>query len=249
MSGPIALVTGAGSGVGRATALTLCAHGYTVYLSGRRAGALQETVEQAESPDRAIAVPSDVRDADSVAALFDRIRQDHGRLDLLFNNAGTNTAAVPADQLDVDQWRMVIDINLTGTFLCTRQAMALMKSQRPRGGRIVNNGSVSAQVPRPNAAAYTASKFGVAGLTRSTALDGRAFDIACGQIDIGNAATEMTERMNDGVLQPDGSMRPEPRIDVQNVADAVLYMASLPLDANVPFITVMATGMPLFGRG
>ena len=249
MSGAIALVTGAGSGVGRATALTLCAHGYTVYLSGRRAGALQETAEQAQSPDRAIAVPSNITDADSVAVLFDRIRQDQGRLDLLFNNAGTNTAAVPTDELDVDQWRMVIDTNLTGTFLCTRQAMALMKSQRPRGGRIINNGSVSAQVPRPNAAAYTAAKFGVAGLTRSTNLDGRAFDIACGQIDIGNAATEMTERMDDGVLQPDGSVRPEPRIDVQHVADAVFYMASLPLDANVPFITVMATGMPMFGRG
>ena len=249
MSGAIALVTGAGSGVGRATALTLCAHGYTVYLSGRRAGALQETAEQAQGPDRAIAVPSDITDADSVAALFDRIRQDHGRLDLLFNNAGTNTAAVPTDELNVDQWRMVIDTNLTGTFLCTRQAMALMKSQRPRGGRIINNGSVSAQVPRPNAAAYTAAKFGVAGLTRSTNLDGRAFDIACGQIDIGNAATEMTARMDDGVLQPDGSVRPEPRIDVQHVADAVFYMASLPLDANVPFITVMATGMPMFGRG
>ena len=249
MSGAIALVTGAGSGVGRATALTLCAHGYTVYLSGRRAGALQKTAEQAQSPDRAIAVPSDITDADSVAALFDRIRQDHGRLDLLFNNAGTNTAAVPTDELEVDQWRMVIDTNLTGTFLCTREAMAMMKSQRPRGGRIINNGSVSAQVPRPNAAAYTAAKFGVAGLTRSTNLDGRAFDIACGQIDIGNAATEMTGRMDDGVLQPDGSVRPEPRIDVQHVADAVLYMASLPLDANVPFITVMATGMPMFGRG
>ena len=249
MSGAIALVTGAGSGVGRATALTLCAHGYTVCLSGRRAGALQKTAEQAQSPDRAIAVPSDITDADSVAALFDRIRQDHGRLDLLFNNAGTNTAAVPTDELEVDQWRMVIDTNLTGTFLCTRQAMAMMKSQRPRGGRIINNGSVSAQVPRPNAAAYTAAKFGVAGLTRSTNLDGRAFDIACGQIDIGNAATEMTGRMDDGVLQPDGSVRPEPRIDVQHVADAVLYMASLPLDANVPFITVMATGMPMFGRG
>ena len=249
MSGAITLVTGAGSGVGRATALTLCAHGYTVYLSGRRAGALQKTAEQAQSPDRAIAVPSDITDADSVAALFDRIRQDHGRLDLLFNNAGTNTAAVPTDELEVDQWRMVIDTNLTGTFLCTREAMAMMKSQRPRGGRIINNGSVSAQVPRPNAAAYTAAKFGVAGLTRSTNLDGRAFDIACGQIDIGNAATEMTGRMDDGVLQPDGSVRPEPRIDVQHVADAVLYMASLPLDANVPFITVMATGMPMFGRG
>ena len=249
MSGAIALVTGAGSGVGRATALTLCAHGYTVYLSGRRAGALQKTAEQAQSPDRAIAVPSDITDADSVAALFDRIRQDHGRLDLLFNNAGTNTAAVPTDELEVDQWRMVIDTNLTGTFLCTREAMAMMKSQRPRGGRIINNGSVSAQVPRPNAAAYTAAKFGVAGLTRSTNLDGRAFDIACGQIDIGNAATEMTGRMDDGVLQPDGSVRPEPRIDVQHVADAVLYMASLPLDANVPLITVMATGMPMFGRG
>ena len=250
MSGAIALVTGAGSGVGRATALTLCAqrlHCLSVGPAGRRAPGDRRA--GAESPDRAIAVPSDITDADSVAALFDRIRQDHGRLDLLFNNAGTNTAAVPTDELDVDQWRMVIDTNLTGTFLCTRQALALMKRQRPRGGRIINNGSVSAQVPRPNAAAYTAAKFGVAGLTRSTNLDGRAFDIACGQIDIGNAATEMTERMDDGVLQPDGSVRPEPRIDVQHVADAVLYMASLPLDANVPFITVMATGMPMFGRG
>ena len=249
MKGSIALVTGAGSGVGRATALTLCANGYTVYLSGRRADALQETAERAQSPKQLIAVPSDITDAEAVAALFDRIRQDHCRLDLLFNNAGTNTAAVPTDELDVDQWRLVIDTNLTGAFLCTRQAMALMKSQRPRGGRIINNGSVSAQVPRPNAAAYTAAKFGVAGLTRSTNLDGRAFDIACGQIDIGNAATEMTERINEGVLQPDGSVRPEPRIDVQHVADAVLYMASLSLDANVPFITVMATGMPMFGRG
>lgn len=249
MSGPVALVTGAGSGVGRATALALCGHGYTVYLAGRRADRLRETARQAQDPERALAAPADVTDADSVAALFDRIRRDHGRLDLLFNNAGANTAAVPADELAVDQWRMVIETNLTGTFLCTRQAMALMKRQRPRGGRIINNGSVSAQVPRPHAAAYTAAKFGVAGLTRSTNLDGRAFDIACGQIDIGNAATEMTERMDAGVLQPDGSLRPEPRIDVRHVADAVLYIASLPLDANVPSITVMATGMPMFGRG
>lgn len=248
-SSRIALVTGAGSGVGRASALALCGDGWTVYLAGRRAERLRETVRQAPDPERAIAARADVTDAESVAALFDRIRRDHGRLDLLFNNAGANTQAAPADQMAVDQWRMVIDTNLTGTFLCTRQAMALMKRQRPRGGRIVNNGSVSAQVPRPHAAAYTAAKFGVAGLTRSTSLDGRAFDIACGQIDIGNAATEMTERMDGGVLQPDGSLRPEPRIDVRHVARAVLYMASLPLDANVPFITVMATGMPLFGRG
>ncbi len=249
MSAPIALVTGAGSGVGRAAALALCGDGWTVYLAGRRADRLQETVRQAPDPERAIAASADVTDADAVAALFDRIRRDHGRLDLLFNNAGANTQAVPADEMAVDQWRLVIETNLTGTFLCTRRALALMKRQRPRGGRIINNGSVSAQVPRPHAAAYTAAKFGVAGLTRSTNLDGRAFDIACGQIDIGNAATEMTERMNDGVLQPDGSLRPEPRIDVQHVARAVLYMASLPLDANVPFITVMATGMPMFGRG
>ena len=249
MSGPIALVTGAGSGVGRATALTLATHGYIVYVAGRRSDRLEETVAQASGSGEAIAVPTDVTDTDSVAALFEGIRRTHGRLDLLFNNAGTNTQAVPTDELAVDQWKLVIDTNLTGAFLCTRQAMALMKSQRPRGGRIINNGSVSAQVARPHAAAYTAAKWGVSGLTRSTNLDGRGFDIACGQIDIGNAATEMTERMNDGVLQPDGSKRPEPRIDVQHVADAVLYMASLPLDANVPFITVMATGMPLFGRG
>ena len=249
MSGSIALVTGAGSGVGRATVLTLCAHGYTVYLAGRRADRLKETASQAKNSDQAIAVPIDVSEADSVSALFDQIRQSHGRLDLLFNNAGANTQAVPADELSVDQWKMVIDTNLTGTFLCTREAMALMKKQSPLGGRIINNGSVSAQVPRPQSAAYTAAKWGVSGLTRSTNLDGRAFNIACGQIDIGNAATEMTERMNDGVMQPDGSVRSEPRIDVQHVAEAVLYMASLPLDANVPFITVMATGMPLFGRG
>lgn len=249
MSARIALVTGAGSGVGRASALALCADGWTVYLAGRRADRLRETARQAPDPDRVTAVGADVTDAESVAALFDRIDRDHGRLDLLFNNAGANTQAAPADEVPVDQWRMVIETNLTGTFLCTRQAMALMKRQRPRGGRIINNGSVSAQVPRPHAAAYTAAKFGVAGLTRSTGLDGRAFDIACGQIDIGNAATEMTERMADGVLQPDGSRRPEPRIDVRHVARAVVYVASLPLDANVPSITVMATGMPLFGRG
>lgn len=249
MSARIALVTGAGSGVGRASALALCADGWTVYLAGRRADRLRETARQAPDPGRVTAVGADVTDEESVAALFDRIDRDHGRLDLLFNNAGANTQAAPADEVPVDQWRMVIETNLTGTFLCTRQAMALMKRQRPRGGRIINNGSVSAQVPRPHAAAYTAAKFGVAGLTRSTGLDGRAFDIACGQIDIGNAATEMTERMADGVLQPDGSRRPEPRIDVRHVARAVVYVASLPLDANVPSITVMATGMPLFGRG
>lgn len=249
MSCPIALITGAGSGVGRATALTLCANGYTVYLSGRRAGALEKTVEQAHSPERVIAIPSDITDVEAVEQLFNRIRKGHGRLDLLFNNAGTNTAATPLDQLDVDQWRLVVETNLTGSFLCTRQAMAMMKSQSPRGGRIINNGSVSAQVPRPNAAAYTATKFGVSGLTRATNLDGRDFNIACGQIDIGNAATDMTERMGEGVLQPDGSVKSEPRIDVQHVADAVLYMASLPLDANVPSITVMATGMPFVGRG
>ena len=249
MSGPIALVTGAGSGVGRATVLTLCANGYTVYLAGRRAEQLERTVSQAQNSERAIAVPTDVSEADSVSSLFNQIGNSHGRLDLLFNNAGANTQAVPIDELSVNQWKMVVDINLTGTFLCTREAMALMKKQRPRGGRIINNGSVSAQVPRPHAAAYTAAKWGVTGLTRSTNLDGRSYSIACGQIDIGNAATEMTERMSDGVMQPDGSVRSEPRINVQHVADAVLYMASLPLDANVPFITVMATGMPLFGRG
>lgn len=249
MSARIALVTGAGSGVGRAAALALCQDGWTVYLTGRRAGRLLDTARQAPDSQRMMSIAADVTDDAAVAAVFDRIDRDHGRLDLLFNNAGANTQAAPADEVPVDQWRMVIETNLTGTFLCTRQAMAMMKRQRPRGGRIINNGSVSAQVPRPHAAAYTAAKFGVAGLTRSTSLDGRAFDIACGQIDIGNAATEMTERMADGVLQPDGSRRPEPRIDVRHVARAVVYMASLPLDANVPSITVMATGMPLFGRG
>jgi NAD(P)-dependent dehydrogenase (short-subunit alcohol dehydrogenase family) len=244
----IALVTGAGSGVGRAVALALAGAGYTIVLAGRRAEALAETAAlAAERP--ALAVPTDVGDPESVRNLFARIRDAHGRLDLLFNNAGTGTPPVPIEDLTVEQWRRAVDTNLTGAFLCTQEAVRLMKAQQPRGGRIINNGSISAHVPRPNSAPYTATKHAITGLTKSTSLDGRAFDIACGQIDIGNAVTPMTERMAQGVMQADGTIAPEPRMDVEHVAGAVLYMASLPLAANVQFMTVMATTMPFIGRG
>lgn len=245
-----ALVTGAGSGVGRAAALALLREGYRVALVGRRPEALAQTLALA-GPDvaRALAIPGDVSDPASVRDVFARTVQTFGRLDVLFNNAGINVPAVPLEDLTVDQWRSVIDVNLTGVFLCTQEAFRVMKSQNPRGGRIINNGSISAHTPRPNSAPYTASKHAVTGLTKSTALDGRAFDIACGQIDIGNAATEMTARMKDGVLQPNGSRMPEPTMDVDAVAKAVVYMAGLPLDANVLFMTVMATKMPFVGRG
>jgi NAD(P)-dependent dehydrogenase (short-subunit alcohol dehydrogenase family) len=245
-----ALVTGAGSGIGRATALALLREGYAVVLAGRRLDALQETATTAgQAGARALAVATDVSDPASVRALFAKARETFGRLDVLFNNAGVGAPAVPLEDLTFEQWRRVVDINLTGAFLCTQEAFRVMKSQSPRGGRIINNGSLSAYVPRPHSAPYTASKHAITGLTRSTALDGRRYDIACGQIDIGNAGTEMTARMKNGVLQASGETLAEPTMDVENVARAVLYMASLPLDANVLFLTVMATQMPFVGRG
>jgi NAD(P)-dependent dehydrogenase (short-subunit alcohol dehydrogenase family) len=245
----VALVTGAGSGIGRAVSLAFAGAGYAVVLAGRRQAQLERTIELAAPGARLLAVPTDVGQPDSVRALFARIRQDFGRLDVLFNNAGANAPAIPIEELTFEQWSAVVSVNLTGAFLCAQEAIRLMKAQQPRGGRIINNGSISAHAPRPNSAPYTATKHAIAGLTKSISLDGRAWDIACGQIDIGNAATEMTERMTAGALQADGAIRPEPRINVQHVADAVLYMASLPLDANVQFMTVMATRMPFIGRG
>jgi len=247
---PIALVTGASQGIGRAVALGLLQDGFRVVLAARRAEPLEALAEEArQQGGEALAVPCDVTDAASVEALFARIRETYGRLDLLFNNAGVGAPAVPIDELELDAWHRAVNTNLTGVFLCSRAAFALMREQTPRGGRIINNGSISAHTPRPFSAPYTATKHAVAGLTKALALDGRAFDIACGQIDIGNAATEMTERMANGVLQADGSTAVEPRMDVRHVADAVRYMASLPLDANVQTLTVMATKMPFVGRG
>lgn len=243
----VALVTGAGSGIGRAVAVTLSKAGWSLVLAGRRAEALEET--RAALAGEAIAVPTDIADPAAVAALFAAVRDGYGRLDLLFNNAGTGAPPVPLEDLDIAHWRRVVDINLTGAFLCTQGAFRQFKSQDPRGGRIVNNGSISAHVPRPRSVAYTATKHAITGLTRSSALDGRPFDIAVGQIDIGNAGTEMTRAMAGGVPQADGSLAAEPVIDVQVVADAVLYMAGLPLEANVQFMTVAATKMPFIGRG
>ena len=243
----VAVVTGAGSGIGRASSVALAGAGFAVVLAGRRQEALEAAA--AGAGKGAVAIQADVRDPASVAALFADVEARFGRLDFLFNNAGVGAPAVPLEELDPEDWRTVVETILTGTFLCTQQAFRLMKRQTPRGGRIVNNGSISAYVPRPLSAPYTAAKHGITGLTRSTSLDGRPFDIACGQIDIGNAATEMTERMGSGVLQADGSIRPEPTIDVDHVARAVVYMATLPLDANVQFMTVMATAMPYVGRG
>jgi NAD(P)-dependent dehydrogenase (short-subunit alcohol dehydrogenase family) len=249
-SGKIAIVTGAGSGIGRASALALLKVGYTVVLAGRRAEALQQTVRDSGSDgSRALAIPADVADAASVRQLCEKTKQAFGRLDLLFNNAGVGAPPVPLEDLTIEQWRRVVDINLTGAFLCTQSAFRLMKEQTPRGGRIINNGSLSAYVPRPNSAPYTATKHAITGLTRSTALDGRKYDIACGQIDIGNADTELTARMAQGVPQAGGQLAVEPTMDVDNVARAVVYMASLPLDANVLFLNVMATKMPFVGRG
>jgi len=246
----IALVTGAGSGIGRASALALLAAGYHVVLAGRRADALQETAALAsDAAPRALPVPTDLTQPAAVQALFDTVRTTYGRLDVLFNNAGMGAPAVPLDELTWEQWKAVVDVNLNAVFLCTQQAFKLMRHQSPRGGRIINNGSISAHVPRPFSGPYTATKHAITGLTRATSLDGRAWDIACGQIDIGNAATDMTERMTKGVLQPNGEMIPEPRMDVRHVADAVVHMASLPLSANIQFMTVMATNMPFIGRG
>jgi NAD(P)-dependent dehydrogenase (short-subunit alcohol dehydrogenase family) len=246
----IAMVTGAGSGIGRATSLALLAAGYKVVLAGRRADALNETRALAGAlAEHALPVPTDATDAAAVAALFDATRQAFGRLDVLFNNAGTGAPAIPLDELTVEQWKSVVDVTLTAVFLCTQQAFRLMKTQSPRGGRIINNGSISAYAPRPFSAPYTATKHAITGLTKATSLDGRAHDIACGQIDIGNAATEMAARMATGVPQANGEIAVEPRMDVKHVAAALVHMASLPLEANVLFMTVMATDMPFIGRG
>ena len=249
-NGKVALVTGAGSGIGQCTSLALLKEGYSVVLAGRREEALQLTVDLAgQDGERTLPVPSDVTDPDAVRALFAKTKEEFGRLDLLFNNAGMGAPGVPLEDLTFEQWTAVVNVNLTGVFLCTQEAFRIMKDQDPRGGRIITNGSVSAHVPRPNSAPYTATNHAVQGLTRVTSLDGRKYDIACGQIDIGNAATDMTQRMNDGVPQPNGSMMVEPRMDADDVARAVVYMASLTLEAHVQFITVMATKMPYIGRG
>jgi NAD(P)-dependent dehydrogenase (short-subunit alcohol dehydrogenase family) len=249
--GKVALVTGAGSGIGRAVALELLAHGYRVVLAGRHLDTLDQTISLAAPDARpaALAVPTDVSDEQAVDALFAQIERAHGRLDVLFNNAGRGAPAVPIDELPVETWRAVVDVNLTGMFLCARAAVRLMKAQQPRGGRIINNGSISAHAPRPFSVAYTATKHAVTGLTKSLSLDGRTHDIVCGQIDIGNAATDMTERMVAGVLQADGSTRAEARMDVREVALAVRHMADLPLDVNTQFMMIMASAMPYVGRG
>ena len=247
--GKVALVTGAGSGIGRAVSLALLRDGYRVVLVGRRADALAATAALAPTGSIALPVPADVTDPASVRALFEQTESAFERLDVLFNNAGMSAPPVPLEDLTFEQWRKVVDVNLTGVFLCTQEAFKLMKAQAPRGGRIINNGSISATAPRPNSAPYTATKHAITGLTKSTSLDGRKYDIACGQIDIGNAATDMTAKMTEGVPQANGTVAIEPRMDVENVARAVVYMASLPLDANVLFMTVMATQMPLVGRG
>ncbi len=248
--GKIAIVTGAGSGIGRHTTWALLRTGFSVALAGRRLEALEETARLA-GPDgsRTLSVSTDVGDPEAVSNLFSRTRETFGRLDLLFNNAGIPAPAVLLEDLTYEQWQAVVDVNLTGSFLCTREAFRIMKSQDPMGGRIINNGSVSAQVPRVNSAPYTSTKHAITGLTRSTSLDGRKYNIACGQIDIGNALTKMTGRMQKGVPQANGTVMVEPNMDVDDIADAVLYMASLPLGANVQFMTVMATKMPLVGRG
>jgi NAD(P)-dependent dehydrogenase (short-subunit alcohol dehydrogenase family) len=246
----IALVTGAGTGIGKASALALLRAGYGVVLAGRRAELLEKAIADAgERATDALAVPTNVADPASVKALFAATFARFGRLDVLFNNAGSGTPPMPLEDLSYEQWKNTVDVNLTGAFLCTQEAFKIMKAQDPRGGRIINNGSISAHAPRPFTAPYTATKHAITGLTKSTSLDGRAYDIACGQIDIGNAATEMTERMARGILQPNGQMMVEPRMDVQLVADAVVHMASLPLEANVQFMTIMATKMPYVGRG
>ncbi len=246
----VAIVTGAGQGIGKAAAVALLAEGYAVVFAGRRRETLERAVAEAGAGhEEARAVVCDVGKADSVAALFEETKTAFGRLDLLFNNAGIGAPAVPLEELRLEKWHAVVDTNLTGAFLCTREAFRMMKAQTPPGGRIINNGSVSSHAPRPNSAPYTATKHAMTGLTKCASLDGRKYNIACGQIDVGNAATEMTRRMAEGVAQADGSVAPEPVMDVENVARAVVYMAGLPLDANVQFMTVMATAMPFVGRG
>jgi NAD(P)-dependent dehydrogenase (short-subunit alcohol dehydrogenase family) len=250
MADRIALITGAGSGIGRATALGFLADGYKVVLAGRHQEPLDETAKLAGAAGKnALVLTADVTDPASVHALFTRAHEVFGRLDVLFNNAGVSAQAATPDDLPFQQWSTVIATNLTGTFLCTQEAFRIMKAQTPRGGRIINNGSISAHAPRPNSVPYTATKHAITGLTKSISLDGRNFDIACGQIDIGNAATELTERMAAGIVQANGSTMVEPRMDLKHVADAVVYMANLPLEANVQFMTVMATKMPFVGRG
>lgn len=248
--GKVAMVTGAGSGIGRAVALALHSAGYSVVLTGRHIARLEETAAMAGGEGASLlAVPADVTQPDSVDQLFSKTRAAFGRLDLLFNNAGISAPAIPMEDLSFAQWNEVVNVNLTGAFLCAQGAIRMMKVQQPRGGRILNNGSISAHAPRPHSAPYTATKHAVTGLTRSISLDGRAYNIACGQIDIGNAQTDMMAKIEKGALQPNGETKPEPTMDVKHVADAVLYMASLPLDANVQFMTVMATSMPFIGRG
>jgi len=248
MPAKIAIITGAGSGIGRQVSLSLAQAGYSVVLAGRRLQPLEETAAMiGQSPT--LVLPTDVTQSASVKNLFTKTREAFGRLDLLFNNAGINIPSMPLEEIPFEQWQAVVNVNLTGMFLCTQEAFRIMKSQTPMGGRIINNGSISALAPRPQSIAYTATKHAVTGLTKSTSLDGRAYHIACGQIDIGNAATDMTRKMKQGVPQADGSVKVEPTMDVANVGSAVVYMAGLPLDANVQFMTIMATTMPLVGRG
>jgi NAD(P)-dependent dehydrogenase (short-subunit alcohol dehydrogenase family) len=246
----IAVITGAGSGIGKAAALALMRNGWAVVLAGRRKELLEGVAREGQAAGaRALVVPTDVADAAAIRNLFARTKETFGRLDLLFNNAGIGAPAVPMEDLPFEKWKAVVDTNLTGSFLCTQEAIRIMKDQQPRGGRIINNGSISAHAPRPNSVAYTSTKHAITGLTKSTSLDGRKYDIACGQIDVGNAETPLAARMKDGVPQANGEVRPEPLMNVEHVADAVVYMASLPLDANVQFLTVMATKMPFVGRG
>ena len=248
-AGKVAIVTGAGSGIGKASALALSREGYAVVLAGRRKELLEGVAREAKPGARILAVPTDIADVASIRALFARTKETFGRLDLLFNNAGIGAPAGPLEDLPFEQWKAVVDTNLTGSFICTQEAFKIMKDQQPRGGRIINNGSISAHVPRANSAPYTAAKHGVTGLTKSSSLDGRKYDIACSQIDIGNADTPMTQRMKKGVPQPNGTVEIEPTMDVDHVGRAVVYIANLPLDANVLFMTVMATKMPFVGRG